>query len=235
MPIVELSFRLRGTPLPYDHSYAVYRAVAGMVPWVAEPAQINLAILPIHGSPHGGFLHLTSASRLAFRLNADDVEKLQPLSDQSLVVDAAVLRLGRPTEYGLRPVPGLASPFVAAEQYHYSDDVLEWLKAEFRALDIKAIPTLRRKHGRAAESAAEPRRRSFDCPYERHTRNIDNRAVVGWDVQAFGLTPAESFVLQERGIGPGRRYGCGVFMPVVGERPRPVSRHGATGVWFPPS
>ena len=235
MPIIELSFRLRGTPLPYDHGYPMYRAVAGIVPWVGEPEQIDLAIVPIQGSPHGGFLHLTSASRLAFRLNADDVEKLAPLADQSLVVDAAVLRVGRPTEYRLRPVPGLASPFVVAENSRHSDEVLEWLKAEFLTLDIRAVPTLRRKHGHAGASPAEQGRRSFDCPYARHHRQIGDNSVVGWEVQVFGLAAEESVRLQEHGIGPGRRHGCGVFMPVLGERPRPASKFGATGVWFPPA
>jgi len=235
VPIVELSFRLRGTPLPYDHGYPMYRAVAGIVPWVAEPAQIDLAIVPIQGRSHGGFLHLTSVSRLAFRVNADDVERLRPLSDQTLVVGAATLRVGRPTEYRLRPVPGLASPFVVAEQYRYSDEVLEWLKEESLALDIRAVPTLRLRRDRRGAGPAGPGRRSFDCPYERHHRLIADRAVVGWEVQVFGLAPAESLRLQERGVGPGRRYGCGVFMPVEGERPRPTSRHGATAVWFPPA
>ena len=180
--MIELSFPLRGTPLPYDHGYLMCRAVAGIVPWVAEPAQTDLAIVPIHGSPHGGFLHLTSVSRLAFRLNADDVEKLLPLSDQSLVIEAAALKLGRPTESRLRPVPGLASPFVAAEHHRHSDEVLEWLKAEFRALDIRAVPTLRLKHGREGASPAEQSRRSFDCPYARHHRQIGENAVIGWEV-----------------------------------------------------
>jgi CRISPR-associated protein Cas6 len=235
VPIIELSFRLRGTPLPYDHGYPMYRAVAGIVPWVGEPAQIDLAIVPIQGSAHGGFLHLTSVSRLAFRLNADDIEKLQSLSDQSLVVEAATLRVGRPTEYRLRPVPGLASSFVAAEHYRHSDEVLEWLKGEFRALDIKAVPTLRLRHGRAGARPAERGRSSFDCPYARHNRQIGDSSVVGWEVQVFGLAPDESVRLQEHGVGPGRRYGCGVFTPVIGERPRPASKFGATGVWFPPA
>jgi CRISPR-associated protein Cas6 len=213
----------------------MYQAVAGIVPWVAEPAQIDLAMVPIQGSSHGGFLHLTSISRLAFRLNAEDVGKLRPLSDQSLVVGAATLRVGRPTEYRLRPVPGLTSPFVVAEHHRHSDEVLEWVKAEFLALDIRAVPTLRLRRDRRGAGAADPGRRSFDCPYARHHRQIGDSTAVGWEMQAFGLAPAESFRLQERGIGPGRRYGCGVFLPVEGERPRPASRFGATGVWFPPA
>ncbi|GEM_PF-1061583 len=235
MPMIELSFPVGGTPLPYDHGYLMYRAVAGVVPWVGEPAQIDLAIVPIQGSPHGGFLHLTMFSRLAFRLNAEDAEKLLPLTDRLLVIDAATLRLGQPTEFRLRPVPGLASPFVVAEHHRHSDAVLEWLKAEFRALDIKAVPTLRLKHGRAGASPAGQDRRSFDCPFERHHRQVGDNSAVGWEVQVFGFTPEESVRLQERGVGPGRRYGCGVFMPVVGARPRPASRRGATGVWFPPA
>jgi CRISPR-associated protein Cas6 len=233
--MIELSFPLRGTPLPYDHGYPLYRALASVVPWLGEPAQIDVAIVPIQGSPHGGFIHLTRVSRLAFRLDDGDAERLQPLAEQVLAIDAATLRLGRPTEFRLRPVPGLASPFVASEHHHHSDDVLAWLKAEFLTLDIRAVPTLRLRHGRAGASPVGPGRRSFDCPYERHSRQAGDRSVVGWEVQVFGLTPEESVRLQERGVGPGRRYGCGVFMPVVGERPRPASRPGATGVWFPPA
>jgi CRISPR-associated protein Cas6 len=233
VPIIELSFPLRGTPLPQDHGYPLYRAVAGIVPWVAEPAQVDLAIVPIQGSPHGGFVHLTRVSRLAFRLGSDDAERLLPLSDRTLAVEAATLKLGRPNEYRLRPVPGLASPFIVAEHCRHSDEVLEWLKAEFLAIDIRAVPSLRLRRGRKGASPAEQGRRSFDCPYERHIRHIDARAVVGWEVQVFGLTPEESVRLQEHGVGPGRRYGCGVFVPVLGERPRPASRPGATGVWFP--
>ena len=233
MPVVELSFPLRGTPLPYDHGYRLYRAVADVVPWVAEPAQIDLAMVPIQGAPHGGFLHLTRISRLAFRLSADDVEKLLPLSEQRLVIEAATVKLGQPTECRLRPAPGLASPFVVAEHHRYGDEVLGWLKAEFLALDIRAVPTLRLKRGREGASPAEQGRRSFDCPFARHNRHIGDRAVFGWEVQVFGLAPEESVRLQERGIGPGRRYGCGVFTTVEGERPRPARRYGATGVWFP--
>jgi len=230
-----MSFRLRGTPLPQDHGYPLYRAVAGVVPWMAEPAQLDVALVPIQGSPHGGFLHLTTTSRLAFRLNAEDAERLLPLSDRTLVVEAATLRLGPPTEYRLRPVPGLASPFVVAERCRYSDEVLEWLKREFLAMDIKTVPALRPRRGRKAPGPDEQGRRSFDCPHERHIRRVDGRSIVGWEVQVFGLSPGESFRLQERGIGPGRRYGCGVFAPVEGRRTWRTPKFGATGVWFPPS
>jgi CRISPR-associated protein Cas6 len=233
--MIELNFPLGGTPLPFDHGYPLYRAVAGIVPWVGEPAQIDLAIVPIRGSPHGGFLHLTSTSRLAFRLSAEDVEKLLPLTGRILAVDAATLKLGKPTDSRLRPVPGLASPFTVVEPCRHSDEVLERLKAEFIALDIRAVPSLRRKHGREGTNPPGQRGRSFECPYARHHRQVAGNSVVGWEVQVFGLTPEESVRLQERGVGPGRRYGCGVFMPVEGKRPRPASRRGDTAVWFPPA
>ncbi len=231
MRIVELSFPLRGTPLPYDNGYRVYQAVAGVVPWVREPAQVDLAIVPIQGTSHGGFIHLTRVSRLRFRLNAADVAMLLPLAEQHFVIDAATLRLGRPTEFRLRPAPGLMSLFVVAEHSRHSDEFLEWVKEQFRALDIRAVPALRRQGGRESVSPTEENRRSFDSPYARHHRQIGDNSVVGWEVQVFGLTPEESVRLQEHGVGHGRRYGCGVFVPDEKGRPRP--RHDATGVWFP--
>jgi len=235
VPILELRFPLRGTPLPYDHSYLVYRAVAGVVPWVGEPAQIELAIVPIQGTPHGGFLHLTRVSRLAFRLNADDIAMLLPLAEQCLAIDAATLRLGQPTTSPLRPAPGLMSLFVADERHSHSDEFLEWLKEQLRALEIRAVPALRRKRGHESSSPTQGTRRSFDSSYARHRRQVGDNAVSGWEVQVFGLAPEESVRLQEHGIGPGRRYGCGVFVPVERERPRPAPGYGATEVWFPES
>lgn len=233
MPIVELSFPLRGTPLPYDNGYRLYQAVVGVAPWVSEPAQVDLAIVPIQGTSHGGFIHLTRVSRLRFRLNADDIEKLLPLSDRTLVVEAATLKLGRPAEFRLRTAPGLMSLFVAAEHYSHSDEFLAWVKEQFRVLEIRAVPALRRKHGRDSGSLTGENRRSFDSPFARHHRQIGDNSVIGWEVQVFGLTPEESVRLQEHGVGPGRRYGCGVFVPDERERPRPTPKYGATGVWFP--
>jgi CRISPR-associated protein Cas6 len=231
MSIVELSFPLRGTPLPYDNGYRLYQAVAGIVPWLREPAQVDLAIVPIQGTSHGGFIHLTRGSRLRFRLNAGDVAMLQPLAEQRLVVDAATLRLGRPTEFRLRPAPGLMSLFVVAEYSRHSAEFLDWVRQQLRNLDIKAVPALRRQRGRDSANSPEGNQRSFDSPYARHRRQIGDNSVVGWEVQIFGLTPEESVRLQEHGVGPGRRYGCGVFVPSEERRPRP--RHDATGVWFP--
>ncbi len=231
MPIVELSFPLRGTPLPYDNGYRLYQAVVRIVPWVREPAQVDLAIVPIQGTPHGGFIHLTRVSRLRFRLNAGDIPMLLPLAEQRLVIDAATLRLGRPAEFRLRPAPGLMSLFVVAERLRHGAEFLEWVKGQFRALEIRAVPALRRQRGRESVDPTEKNRRSLDSPYARHHRQIGDSSVVGWEVQVFGLTPEESVRLQEHGVGPGRRYGCGIFVP--DEKRRPRTKHDATGVWFP--
>jgi len=134
--MIELSFPLSGTPLPYDHGYLLYRAVAASCRGWAKPAQIDLAIVPIQGSPHGGFLHLTS---LPTRVSAErrDTEKLLAADRPSPRHRRGNAPAGAATEFRLRPVPGLASPFVVAEHHRHSDAVLELAEAEFRALDIR--------------------------------------------------------------------------------------------------
>jgi len=233
MPVVELSFPVRGTPLPYDNGYIVYRAVARVVPWVREPAQTELAILPAQGDPRYGFLNLTAASRLAFRLDSDDTPRLLPLAGQRLEIPGGALTLGQPTRSRLRPVPSLMSMFVVADRYGPSDEFHEWLKAEARGLNIRPVPTLRRKRGHEFVSPIAGGGQPRDCPYARHNRQIGDNAVVGWEVQFCGLKPEESTRLQERGIGPGRRYGCGVFVPLNDEPPRRVPRRRDSQVWFP--
>jgi len=230
MPAVELSFPVRGTPLPADNGYIVYQAVARAVPWVGEQAQVGLAILPIQGNPHHGFLDLTSVSRLAFRLAAGDVPMLSPLAGRCLVFGNVTLILGQPAQVDLRPTSSLASAFVVAEGCRHSDEVQDWLVRQFRALDIGAVPELRLK--RFKEQSVTTARYGTSCPYVRRFRQVGESSVVGWEVQVRGLTPEESLRLQETGIGPGRRYGCGVFVPDTGARVRPAPRHD-TGVWFP--
>lgn len=228
--MVELSFPVRGTSLPVDNGFIVYQAVARSVPWVGEQAQVGLAIVPIQGNPHRGFLDLTPGSRLAFRLAAGDVPRLSPLAGQCLVFGNVTLILGEPTESDLRPASSLASAFVVAEGCRHSDEVQEWLAQQFRALYIGAVPALRPKRFKEQSATA---RSGTSCPYVRRFQQVGETSVVGWEVQVRGLTPQESLRLQEIGIGPGRRYGCGVFVPDPGAHVRSAPRRRDTGVWFP--
>ncbi|HTW92190.1 MAG TPA: type I-MYXAN CRISPR-associated protein Cas6/Cmx6 [bacterium] len=233
MPVVELSFPVRGTPLPVDNGYIVYRAVARAVPWVAAEAQVGLAIVPIQGNPHRGFLDLTPGSRLTFRVGAEALPMLEPLAGQCLVFGSATLILGQPTRSELRPAASLVSAFVVVEQCRYSDEVEEWLAAQFRALGIRAVPALRRKQVNEHAGPSDTGRPASGCPYVRRFRQIGETAVVGWEVLARGLSPEESLRLQELGVGPGRRMGCGVFVPERGAVGRSAPRRHSTGVWFP--
>lgn len=230
MAIVELSFPVRGTSLPVDNGFIVYQAVARSVPWVGEQAQVGLAIVPIQGNPHRGFLDLTSGSRLTFRLSAGDVPRLSPLAGQCLVFGNVTLILGQPAQSDLRPSSSLASAFVVAEGCRHSDEVQEWLTRQFRTLDIGTAPELRLKRFKEQPATAQS---GTSCPYVRRFQQVGESSVVGWEVQVRGLVPQESLRLQEVGVGPGRRYGCGVFVPDTGAHVRSAPQRRDTGVWFP--
>jgi CRISPR-associated endonuclease/helicase Cas3 len=47
----------------------------------------------------------------------------------------------------------------------------------------------------------------------RRVLRIGGKRVVGFAVRVTGLTPQESLLLQEVGVGGRRRMGCGVFSP----------------------
>jgi len=217
MPVVDLSFRLIGKTIPVDHGYALYGAVSRVVPWTHKPEQNALGIHPINGLLAGNrMLHLTPTSRLAFRLDSDDIKELLPLAGKELEVDGHKTRIGVPTVYALKPKAALHSRLVTIKLKDglRPEPFLAAVQADLTALDIRAQPGLVKRQGsRPMEGKTSP-----SDPFVRRTLFIKNKArpaeVVGYAVMVQGLTADESLKLQEHGIGGRRRLGCGIFVPV---------------------
>jgi CRISPR-associated protein Cas6 len=48
---------------------------------------------------------------------------------------------------------------------------------------------------------------------KRHTLSDGTQSVSGYSLVVHDLKPEASILLQSRGMGAGRRFGCGIFVP----------------------
>lgn len=109
--VVDLVFKLLGSTISQDHGYALYAAVARIVPEVH--AADDLGIFPVRASSTApGLLRLGAASVLRFRLKAERFPTLLPLAGKSLAVDGHALHVGVPRVFPLIPAPVLTSALV---------------------------------------------------------------------------------------------------------------------------
>jgi CRISPR-associated protein Cas6 len=182
-----------GIRLPVDHGYALYSAVNRLVPSLHEAREVG--VHPVRGRyTGGGFLHLSSSSRLIFRLPSDRVQPFLKLAGQVLDVDGHPFRIGVPEMRALRPATTLFSRLVTIKGFMESQAFLDAAQRQLQAIGVTA-------HLR---------------PGERRTLRVKDKQVVGFEVTAIGVDAAGSLRLQEHGLGGRHHMGCGVFMPVRG-------------------
>lgn len=206
MPHVNLSFPVivpPGQTLPTDHSFSLYAALCRAVPVIHE-SDYRLAIAPIGGVYIGqGKIQLARGARLKLRLPLEQVAALLPLAGQALDLDGVTLRLGVPRLMPLEPAPCLYACLVTIKNHQSPETLLVAARQQFAQLGLAGAIEL-------AVSASGPRAGQA----RRRVLRIHGRRIVGYALQASGLSAADSMCLQEAGLGGRRKLGCGIFEPV---------------------
>jgi CRISPR-associated protein Cas6 len=187
--MVDLSFEVEGGALPADYAWALYRAVAQVLPWLeSEP---GAGIHPLKGAPTDrGTLLVSRRSRLILRLPPARVPDAGRLTGGSLDIAGAPLRVGPAKVRELAPFATLYARFVttgSANEQDFLKDV---------AVLLEGLGT----------------RCKFMCGRSRQARTGEGE-IAGFSVMLHEVLPEESVALQQRGLGPGRMLGCGVLVP----------------------
>lgn len=210
MPSIDLSFQLLGGPIPVDHGYHVYSAISQILPAIHGDAQIG--IHPIFGHLLGDrMLALTKSSYLTLRLPVDRVAHVLPLAGKTLDLGDSSLTVGIPSTKVLVPAAALESHFVTIKGFMEPEQFLEAVQRQLNELDIQGEPSLI-STGDAVE-VNRSRNRGTRSQWIRRTLRIRDKEIVGFALQVEALTAEESILLQEKGIGGRRRFGCGIFVP----------------------
>lgn len=188
--LVEVSFRLTGSSLPFDHGYALYGALSRIVPDLHGMAR--LALTWVRGQRVGdGSMLLPPDARLRLRVEPDKIATLLPFAGKALMVGGTHrVRIGVPEIRPLSAASVLQARFVTIKKF--DGDPEAFGAAVRRQLDALGV------RGRVQVGA-------------RRAVRIAGVRIVGFGVTIFDLSDEESMKVLEAGVGGRRRMGCGVF------------------------
>ena len=197
--VADLSFRIRCTSLPTDHSWALYRALCEVLPWLADEKQAAVHRIFDAASGNGwlrsddDFMQLSRRTRLYLRLPKSRFDDAFALCGRTLNVGGFSLTVGDAKVRALTAWHTLFARSVVCE----SDDEETFSRAvsdSLAAINIRPPKMLCgiRHSFCNAESGAE----------------IYARSVLLADLEL-----EESIRLQQTGLGENRLLGCGIFLP----------------------
>lgn len=200
MPFIDVLFKVRGKEIPADHAYHLYSSLSKIVPDIHKDGSIG--IHNINGILEGERkIKITGKSFLKLRLNSDKLSRVLPLAGKKIKVADNDLYIGVPSTRSLVPAARLYSRLVTIKGFTESEAFLEAVKKQFQKLNINGKPYLVKVKGEE------------ETKYLRRTINIHGKEIVGFAVRVEELTAEESIILQEKGIGGRRHFGCGIFVP----------------------
>ncbi len=187
--MADVVFAVSGDTLPDTYAWGLWRAVAGILPWLQ--AEDGAGILPLRTSSGGDGVLLSQRAKLVLRVPASRVAQAQRLSGQVLDVAGHRLSVGEGRERALQPHASLhAQMVVGAEQ---EESFLAGVAAELGGMGISC---------------------KWICG--RHMSVAGEHPLSGYSLVLHELKPEDSLRMQCAGLGPARRYGCGIFVPYKG-------------------
>jgi CRISPR-associated protein Cas6 len=188
--MVDVAFALRGRTLPREHGPALAQALLQRAPWLAAEPDCAVHRVKVAAGTAAEAL-LPQRARLLLRVPRERVAALLVLEGAVLDVAGHQLQLGAPRVHELLAHATLYAALVASDAEADEAAFLRTMAGELAALEV---------HGRCI------------CGLRRQRRD-DDAPLDGFSLMLDGLTPAHSLRLQQRGLGPHRLMGCGVFVP----------------------
>ncbi len=197
--VVDISFKLKCQCLHVDHTDGLALAIADALPWFNDEDLSALHLIHVAGSQNGWMrpeepdelLYLSKRTRLMIRVPTHRIEDTHTLIGQSLDINGNAMEIGAATQKPVVPSDILFSRYVVAED---NDDENEFLRAaanELKQMNIRFKKLLPGKQTKLRAPEGE----------------IATRSLMVADID-----PTDSLILQERGIGQGRKHGCGIFI-----------------------
>lgn len=198
--VVDVVFGIACRALPVEHAYALWSAIERVLPWLRD--EPGAGIHPIHVADSGNgwvrpdgpndLLHPSRRTKLVLRVPKARIPETERLSGQTLDIAGNVLRVEAASVRLLSPLTTIFSRYVVIERAMDENAFMAEASTQLRGLGVQPKKMLCGiEHGIA--TPAGPLR----------TRSL----------MLAELTPAEALTLQQRGLGPMRHLGCGLFIP----------------------
>ena len=202
--IVDISFKLECKSLPLDHAQGLSVALQNMLPWLTEDTHAGVHLIHMAESgngwqrpddPENDVLYLSKRARLTLRIPKHRIDDAHALTGKSLEIDGNTLVVRDGAIKLLSQLPTLFARYVVCDKTMSEHQFLTASAQQLKTMDIPVLKLMAGKEStfRMAEGA------------------ITTRSLMVAD-----LTPANSVRLQQLGLGTGRLYGCGLFLPQKG-------------------
>ncbi len=188
--VTDIQFDISGMEIPADHGYALYEEIVRHLPWMRDHP--TAGIHPVHGVPSGRNENLVINRRvkLVLRLPIERISEAQALVGKEIDPGAGKLRIGDLKEKAVTPYATLYSHFVAVD----NDDETQFLEEVRRLMQTVEI-------------------QAGLIPGKFQNMHIPKRVIGGYSLMLHDIDLMQSLILQERGLGLHRGYGCGIFIP----------------------
>ena len=207
--IVDLMFKIQGDRLPVDHAWALSQAVIGVLPWMKQDEQSGIHQVHILESGSGwqrptsdSWMYLSKRTHFMLRVPMDRVEDSRALCGKTLKISDCNFSVGEGRLRYLSPLTTLYAHHVVIPSKTDSEDAL-----------LESFENLLRQH------KIEPVH--MLCGRQRHISTPKN-VLQTRSLMVAELKPEESLTLQQIGLGPCRKLGCGLFLPHKGIAPVPA-------------
>lgn len=207
--IVDVLFSVVCKRLPVDHAYALSAALQQAAPWIAEDDS-GVAVHTVHGAGsqngwerpgHGTdqYLILSKRTKLTIRVPKQHTEALmKDLEGKTLDVAGCPLTVGPGKIRRLSTATTLLSRYVASVPDASEEDFLDWAT---RALSNQGIRVRKALCGKTT------------------LLTMPSGRLRTHSLMLADLAPEESVRLQQQGLGPHGKMGCGIFIPHKGVEP----------------
>lgn len=195
-PVVDVVFALQGHCLERDHAQAFRQALCARWSWLMTEAQAGIHPVKLVPGTEAQAL-LSGRARLLLRVPAHRVDELLSAQQQTftLTVQDQALTLGTPHVRALQPHATLYAYRVAAP----SEDEITFMARVEAELDDLGVAGQRVCGKHQCLRVTGP--------------GAPGQVLHAFSLMLHGLLPAQSLLLQQRGLGPHRLLGCGIFVP----------------------
>ena len=202
--VVDLVFRINCKQIPTTHAWELQQAMYEALPWLESESEVG--IHQIHGAasgngwerpPDGELMHLAHRARMYLRVPRDKIEHARKLTGTTLDIDGYTVEVGDADVKLLNPIQTIFARYVIGPEGIDEDGFLQWVVDELKQRDIQV--------------------RKMLCGIN-HVIKTPQGEQQTHSLMIADLDKPTSLKLQEKGIGPGRHLGCGIFLPHKGIR-----------------
>lgn len=206
--IVDLYFKIKCRQIALDHAHDLSRALHQALPWLVDEERAGIHL--IHGASSGNgwqrpdenegedFIYLSRRARMAMRVPKTRIADAEALIGRSLDVGGNQLEIGESQVKQLTTLGTLFSRYVWMKDGEDEEAFLQRIVQEMKSLGLNVKKVL--------------------CGVG-HEFSMPQGKVQTMSVMVADLSPQHSVLLQQHGVGEGRKLGFGLFIPHKGIKP----------------